>query len=47
MVNLIFFPVKNQVKGSTCLVYDDACSSGGMLTESEAFLRLSQVQQVF
>lgn len=39
MVNLIFLPIENQIQGGTYLVYDDACGSGGMLTESEAFMQ--------
>lgn len=39
MVNLIFLPIENQIQGGTYLVYDDACGSGGMLTESEAFIQ--------
>ena len=38
MVNLIFIPVKDQIKNTTYLVYDCACGSGGMLTEAENFL---------
>ena len=39
MVNLIFLPVKNQIQSGTYLVYDCACGSGGMLTESETFMQ--------
>ncbi|MDH6060007.1 type I restriction-modification system subunit M [Chrysosporum bergii ANA360D] len=39
MVNLIFLPIENQIQSGTYLVYDDACGSGGMLTESEAFIQ--------
>ncbi len=39
MVNLIFLPITNQIQSGTYLVYDDACGSGGMLTESEAFIQ--------
>lgn len=39
MVNLIFSPIENQIQSGTYLVYDDACGSGGMLTESEAFIQ--------
>lgn len=39
MVNLIFLPVKDAIESTTYLVYDDACGSGGMLTEAEAFLQ--------
>ncbi len=39
MVNLIFLPIKDQIESTTYLVYDDACGSGGMLTEAELFLK--------
>ncbi|MEH2379913.1 MAG: N-6 DNA methylase [Nostoc sp.] len=39
MLNLIFIPIENQIQSGTYLVYDDACGSGGMLTESEAFIQ--------
>lgn len=39
MVNLIFLPIEEQIQSGTYLVYDDACGSGGMLTESEAFIQ--------
>ena len=39
MVNLIFLPIREQIEGTTYLVYDDACGSGGMLTEAEEFLK--------
>ncbi len=39
MVNLIFLPVKEKIESTTYLVYDDACGSGGMLTEAEGFLQ--------
>jgi type I restriction enzyme M protein len=39
MVNLLFLPVKKQIKGGTYLVYDCACGSGGMLTEAETFIQ--------
>jgi type I restriction enzyme M protein len=38
IVNLIFIPLKDQIKNTTYLVYDCACGSGGMLTEAEFFL---------
>lgn len=38
MTHLIFEPVKDQIQSGTYLVYDDACGSGGMLTEAENFL---------
>jgi len=39
MANLIFLPIKDKIQGTTYLVYDDACGSGGMLTEAEAFMQ--------
>ncbi len=39
MTHLILEPVKDQIQSGTYLVYDDACGSGGMLTEAEAFLQ--------
>lgn len=43
MTNLIFLPIKEQVQSTTYLVYDCACGTGGMLTESDATLnRLAQ-----
>lgn len=39
MVNLIFLPIKDKIESTTYLVYDDACGSGGMLTEAETFLQ--------
>jgi len=38
MTHLIFEPIKDQIQSGTYLVYDDACGSGGMLTEAEIFL---------
>lgn len=38
MANLIFLPIKDQIQSGTYLVYDPACGSGGMLTESETAL---------
>ncbi|HYG17086.1 MAG TPA: N-6 DNA methylase, partial [Bacteroidia bacterium] len=38
MTHLLFLPVQNKIeKGGTYLVYDPACGSGGMLTESEHY----------
>lgn len=37
MTHLIFEPLKGQIKDGTYLIYDPACGSGGMLTESEHF----------
>lgn len=39
MTHLIFEPIKDQIQSGTYLVYDDACGSGGMLTEAESFLK--------
>ena len=38
MTHLVFDPIKD-VLGTTMTVYDPACGSGGMLTESENFIR--------
>ncbi len=37
MTNIIFLPVKDQITKGIYLIYDPACGSGGMLTESESF----------
>jgi len=37
MTHILFMPVKDKIKKGTYLVYDPACGSGGMLTESENF----------
>jgi type I restriction enzyme M protein len=37
MTHLIFEPVKDKIKDGTYLIYDPACGSGGMLTESEHY----------
>ena len=37
MTNILFLPVKDQIKKGTYLIYDPACGSGGMLTEAEQF----------
>lgn len=40
MTNIVFLPIQKEIqKGGTFLVYDPACGSGGMLTESEDFAR--------
>jgi type I restriction enzyme M protein len=39
MTHLLFEPIKDQIQSGTYLVYDDACGSGGMLTEAETFLK--------
>ncbi len=38
MASLIFLPIKDRIASGTYLVYDCACGTGGMLTESEAML---------
>lgn len=38
MVNLLFLPIQDQIKGAF-LIYDCACGSGGMLTEAESFIQ--------
>ena len=38
MSRLIFLPIADQIESSTYLVYDPACGTGGMLTESEETL---------
>lgn len=37
MTHLIFEPIKGKIKDGSYLIYDPACGSGGMLTESEHF----------
>lgn len=37
MTQILFLPVKEQIKKGTFLIYDPACGSGGMLTEAEHF----------
>ena len=40
MTHLMFLPVKDKLtKGTTYLIYDPACGSGGMLTEAEQFAK--------
>ncbi len=38
MTHLTFLPVKEQIKEGSFLIYDNACGSGGMLTESKEFI---------
>lgn len=38
MTHLVFLPVKEQIKDGTYLVYDNACGTGGMLTETKNFI---------
>lgn len=42
MTHLIFLPVKEYIKDGTFLIYDNACGSGGMLTESKDFVTNKQ-----
>lgn len=37
MTHILFLPVKDKIKKGSYLIYDPACGSGGMLTESEQF----------
>ncbi|MCP4195641.1 MAG: SAM-dependent DNA methyltransferase, partial [Proteobacteria bacterium] len=37
MTHLLFLPIQDQIESGTYLVYDGACGSGGMLTESERY----------
>lgn len=39
MASLIFLPIKGKIQSTTYLVYDDACGTGGMLTEAERVLQ--------
>ncbi len=39
MATLIFKPVSEQILKGAYLIYDNACGSGGMLTESKAFIK--------
>jgi type I restriction enzyme M protein len=40
MTQAVFMPIKDQLKeGATYLVYDPACGTGGMLTESEKLIK--------
>lgn len=38
MTNLIFLPIKDSLEGGSYTIYDNACGSGGMLTEAKDFL---------
>jgi len=38
MANLVFLPDEEQIKSGTCLRFNDACGTGGMLTVAEASL---------
>lgn len=39
MTYILFLPVKDKIRQGTYLIYDPACGSGGMLTESEQFAK--------
>lgn len=45
MANLIFYPIADQLKSGTYLVYDGACGTGGMLTIAEKKLYQLAKQQ--
>ncbi|STP12966.1 N-6 DNA methylase [Helicobacter mustelae] len=38
MNTLVFLPIKDKIATGTFLIYDNACGSGGMLTESKIFI---------
>lgn len=38
MTNLVFMPLKDEIKQGTYLIYDNACGSGGILSESKQFI---------
>lgn len=38
MTHLVFLPIKEEIKDGTYLIYDNACGSGGMLTEAKKFM---------
>ncbi|EMH0453857.1 SAM-dependent DNA methyltransferase [Campylobacter upsaliensis] len=38
MTHLVFLPVKDRIQKGTFTIYDNACGSGGMLTESKEFI---------
>lgn len=38
MANLVFLPIKGELKSGTYLLFDDACGTGGMLTVAEETL---------
>ncbi|PZT48919.1 DNA methylase [Helicobacter valdiviensis] len=44
MTHLVFLPVKEQIKEGIYTIYDNACGSGGMLTESKEFITDSLMQ---
>ncbi|GEN36604.1 type I restriction-modification system subunit M [Aneurinibacillus danicus] len=45
MTHLLFEPIQDKIESTTYVMYDGACGTGGMLTESEAFLtRIAEKQ---
>ncbi|QBL11552.1 type I restriction-modification system subunit M [Campylobacter helveticus] len=38
MTHLVFLPIKDRIQKGTFTIYDNACGSGGMLTESKEFI---------
>lgn len=38
MTHIVFLPIKEEIKDGTYLIYDNACGSGGMLTEAKKFM---------
>ncbi|MBS4314104.1 type I restriction-modification system subunit M [Campylobacter vulpis] len=38
MTHLVFLPIKDRIQRGTFAIYDNACGSGGMLTESKDFI---------
>lgn len=38
MTNLVFVPLKDEIKQGTYFIYDNACGSGGILSESKQFI---------
>lgn len=48
MTNIVFLPIENELKkGAKFNIYDPACGSGGMLTESEKFGKLIAPKAIF
>lgn len=38
MTNLVFVPLKDEIKQGTYFIYDNACGSGGILSEAKQFI---------
>jgi type I restriction enzyme M protein len=38
MTNLVFIPIKDEIKQGTYFIYDNACGSGGILSEAKQFI---------